>query len=161
MIVLGSVLVAICCLPFVAVNISRNKVKKHMMQLLSDLLRENNGTASKVEYLGKMSIALDENHQLLFFIKQHNDRCEKVVISLNDLRSCRLEKDSRTVTSDGGNYQLLESLVLHFASMSKDKLNVRISVFDITEDLHLNGELQFAERWSAIIDDQLRLGVRN
>lgn len=159
MIILGTIMVAICVLPFVAVSISRRNVKKGVEKSLRTLLSQNNASATKEEFIGNKALALDENQGMLFFIKNHSTSSESFVVKMNEMKSCKLDKESRTVASERGSYLLVESLVLRLTPALKGAKEVQIPIFKIEDDLHLNDELALAERWSAIIDEQLRLRV--
>ena len=158
MIILGAIMAIVCALPFMAVTISRNRVTKNVKKRLNELAAENNGSLTRMEVHGKMALAMDEKAQRLFFVKQHTDQVEKVVVDLSRMSQCRLEKQSRTVTSDRGKYLLIESVLLRLVPNTRTE-EVKVTVFDIETDLSLNGELQFAERWAGIIDEHLRLRI--
>lgn len=158
MIILGAIMAIVCALPFMAVTISRNRVTKNVKKRLNELAAENNGSLTRMEVHGKMALAMDEKEQRLFFVKQHTDQVEKVVVDLSRMSQCRLEKQSRTVTSDRGKYLLIESVLLRLVPNTRTE-EVKVTVFDIETDLSLNGELQFAERWAGIIDEHLRLRI--
>ena len=159
MIVLGAFLASICVLPFVAAGMSKKKLSKRVEAMLRALMLEHKASSSKEELVGRMAIALDESQSLLFFVKLYGDRNESIAVRMTEMKSCKLEKESRTVTNDNGSYQLIESLILRFIPVTKGASEVRIPIFKIEDDLHANDELALAERWSAIIDEQLRLRV--
>ena len=159
MIILGTILVSICGLPFLAVAISRNKLNQSLKRLLTEHVTEHRGNVFREEFIGKMGIALDEKQQLLFVVKQLPESDYKVVVNLNDMSSCKLDKECSNVKSDRGTYLLVESLTLHFIPKSKTQAHIKVPIFSIESDLHLSGELEFAERWYALISEELRLRI--
>ncbi len=159
MIVLGAILASICVLPFVAAGISKKKLSKRVEAMLRALMLEHKASSSKEELVGRMAIALDESQSMLFFVKKHTDRNDLIAVRMTEMKSCKLEKESRTVTNDNGSYQLIESLILRFMPVKQGASEVCVPIFKIEDDLHMNDELALAERWSAIVDEQLRLRV--
>lgn len=155
MIIIGALLSAIACMPFVAVGITQRNKKKRIMRLLQSVAAENNGSISNPESVGKVAMSIDKAQRMVFYARSTDVGARTAAIRLSEVRVCKMETSTRKVASDRGTYLLVEFIALQFMPKNAQDPIQTMVLFDMEEDLQFSGELEFAERWLEMINAQL------
>lgn len=100
---------------------------------------------------------MDKNKNVLFFKqKKRDDSMEERCINLSEIQSCRVIDISRTIKKYNSTYKLIDRLDLCLIPVDKDRPEIKLEFFNVETDFQLNGQLQLIDKWSKMINDQLR-----
>lgn len=149
------IILVVFTIPFIVIATLKNRFRKKLQVAVDRLLQERNTTSATQEILGKMAIAVDDRAQWFIYVKQHPETQDVKIIPLANTRSCQLIKQSRTISTDRESYQLIDSLSIRFAFHSKTP-DEEIELFNLEQDLSLNGELDLGERWVVLLNNLLK-----
>ncbi|MEZ4887744.1 MAG: hypothetical protein R3E32_23620 [Chitinophagales bacterium] len=159
-ILLGTFLTALCFIPFVWMSRNSKKIEKQLLQSLSDIAAQQNCKITQHELCGKIAVGLDENAHTFLFFKEGKSNQTAQHIDLDEIKNCTVVNTSRSVNNIGGNSRVIERLELSFLPISKNKAPFVLEFYNSEETMELSGELQFIEKWSKIINGQLKSSKR-
>jgi hypothetical protein len=154
--IIGVVIIIICALPFIMINRSRKKREKQFLQSLSKIAAYNNCKIDQHEIFGYFSIGIDETKKNVFFSRQTKDKMEEQSIDLNEIQNCKVINTSRTFKNNNGNQRVIDKLELSFIPTAKNTSEITLEFFNADESLQYSGELQSIEKWSELINSQLK-----
>ena len=155
--IIGAIAIAICVLPFVIINRSNKKRKDVLLQGLTKLAAEHGRQLSQYELFAHFGIGIDKQQNFICFYKAMKDQSLEKCIDLNEIQSCKLLQSTRTIKQQEGSHNVIDRLELSFVSKLKQQAETRLEFFNIDENPELFGELQAIEKWSKIINAQLKL----
>lgn len=155
MISLAMIFVIVVILYLVLNTNTKNKEKKKL-QSLTDLASAQNCNISKYEFDNKISLGMDEKNNFLFYVKATGENSETRIINLSDVKKCKVLNTSRTVKFNNSNSMVVERIEIGFEPDNKNGEPVLLEFYNVEKDGSiLMGELQLAEKWSAIINEKL------
>lgn len=139
------------------VFLNNQKHKKHKNALLNTLHEygQNQGcNISESDVLNQNIIGIDKEHKKLLFLNREKN-LEKVV-DLSTIKKCNMNETSRNAGSGNNIQKVIEKVELSF--IPKDsKSNLNIEVYNLENgDFHPSGEIQFATKWTEIINNSIR-----
>lgn len=148
-------LILVCVLPFVIMNIRNKKSEKKFLQVLLDHASKNGITISQHDILGNQAISLSERDDVVLYLKRRNNNDQILQVDLAQIDRCYINKPTRS--SVDGNYSTTDRIELRFMSRDKGKPETVFELYNLEYDsLSMNGELQLADKWQAIINDGLK-----
>jgi len=155
-ITVGTIIVAICIIPFVMMAINKKKKEHKMLQALNHIATAQNHTISDYEFCGDFVIGRDKELNTIFFYKESNGQALSSSVNLSTIKNCQAIKAHRTVKSDGERLTITERVVLAFTPTNVADQEVNFTLYDV-DNMQLNGELQLADTWSILINKRLQL----
>jgi hypothetical protein len=154
--IIGAVMLALCVLFVLFIRNNSQKRKLVLTQALTELATANRATVTRQELSGNTLLGLDENANKLLFVKKGRIGLTSLTVDMRDIRDCKLVKVNKTVPNQGGNYTMLEKLSLQFVPTDSKSADIHLMFYDEAEDQSLSNELEFMEKWVAIIHAQLK-----
>ncbi|BDD06779.1 hypothetical protein [Aureibacter tunicatorum] len=151
-IIIGSITIAICAIPFVLYYLNNSKNERIMIDTLKNFARENKIELTQHEICGKYIIGLDEPKLKLCFISRNENEFTKQFIELNDFKSSEIIRIS---IKSRDNYSVLNQLHLVFKSHKHEHSDISIEFFNTKHANQLSGELQSIEEWNIKINNLL------
>ncbi|MBK6343858.1 MAG: hypothetical protein IPF41_15080 [Flavobacteriales bacterium] len=145
----GIVFMLLCALPFALDYRSRMRKTKRLVQPLLKAAQQQGCQVHQHETCNLVILGLDERKNILFSFNALDDGATVQRIDLSRVRSCR--------TENGSNGSALTHRVeLLFQMKEKGMTDLRLELYREGANLPLNGELQFADKWSRLINDRLK-----
>lgn len=132
------VMLAICVLPFVAMNRKKKLRIKQLKQVFEEYIEEQKHTLGEIDLCGKIVIGLNANASHLFFIKERNGMYLKKTVLIRDIQKVIVQKTTFDAASN------FEKIALDFDLKSAQ---IELVFFDYLDKIQLDGELQLAEKW--------------
>jgi len=154
--IVGGVIIAACVLPFVIMGRNKMRREKKMLQSLSDLAKSQNCTISSYEFCGDFVIGIDEDKKVSFFYKNAKGKETLDFVNLSDIHTCKSNKVAKTTKDSNGNTDVHDVVELCFVSNNKANQDHRFILFNEEDSIRLSGELQVADKWSALINNRLK-----
>jgi hypothetical protein len=103
------------------------------------------------EFCGDFLLGFDvEKKYLLFLKKRPNHEFLIKSIDLSTVHSCKIIKDMKTIKDHQKSNDFIEQIDLCLIDINKKE--ERLELFNDEYNTQLDGELQFAEKWSHLIN---------
>ena len=151
-IIVGAILVAICISPIVLVVLSRKKRERKFLKSLNELAKKEGCIVNQFEICGDFIMGINEAQKKLFFFKEkENNTIIEQSINLEEIQNCTFNK----VTKKGTSQYIINKVELAFVSSDKKNKDITLELFNADVNTQLDGELQFVEKWSKLINDSL------
>lgn len=151
-----AVIIAIVLVLFMVLSMNRKNKEKKKLQVLTDLASKQNCSITKYELDSKISLGLDEKNNFLFYLKTSGENSETRYINLSEIKKCKVINTSRTLKFKNSNSVVVERIEISFEPNVKSVEPVLLEFYkDDYDGSILNGELQLAEKWSAIVNERL------
>ena len=154
--IIGGVLAAVCAVPFVLITQGRKKREKKMLQSLITLADQHDCKLSEHEFCSDFTIGIDKTKHFVFFIKKTKTKETLQYVDLNAIQSCKVNNIGRTFRNKDGQHREIERLELSFTPKAKDLGTINFEFYDAEINMQLSGELQAIQKWSKIVDLQLK-----
>lgn len=151
----GSITVAVCAIPFVLTIGGRKKREKQLMRSLTAMAERHNCQVGQHEFCGNYALGMDEAGRFVFFHKQVKQQMEERAIDLLDIKACKPTNIGRKVAGD----RVVERLGLEFVPADTKKPEIFLELYNNDHSFQLSGELQSMERWAKLVNDSL-MGIR-
>lgn len=155
-VVIGAVLIALTILPIVLIARSRKQRARLYYQKLTAGALAQNREISMHETSGRVIMGMDQKGKAVFYLKPEQAVAEIQSIDLKAIADCKVFKVTRTAGENGSQQTYLGQLGLRFIPRNKGTQESRWVLYDSEEDMQLNGELQFAEKWAGLIANELK-----
>ncbi|AWH72700.1 hypothetical protein DCS32_00490 [Dokdonia sp. Dokd-P16] len=155
-ITVGTIIVAICIIPFVMMAINKKKKENKMLQALNHIATTQNHTVSDYEFCGDFVIGRDKELNAIFFYKESNGQAQSSSVDLSTIKNCQAVKGHRNIKSDGEQLTITERVALAFTPSNGANQEVSFTLYDV-DNMQLNGEIQLADSWSALINKKLQI----
>ncbi len=155
-ITVGTIIVAICIVPFVIMAINKKKKENKMLQALNHIATTQNHTVSDYEFCGDFVIGRDKELNAIFFYKESNGQTQSSSVDLSTIKNCQAVKTHRNVKSGGEQLTITERVALAFTPSNGANQEVSFTLYDV-DNMQLNGEIQLADSWSALINKKLQI----
>jgi len=132
----------------------RQKINAEYWAPLASLAEENGCSITTRDVWNTSVIGIDEQQKFVFFIQKNADGDKKSVLNLTDVFRCKVSEQSRTTGPKEGNIKVFDRIELVIAHKDKAKPDRSIEIYNASTDrLTLAGELQIAEKWCGIINN--------
>lgn len=154
--IVGAIIIIICIVPFILMSQSIKKRKRQMLQSLTKIATQHYCQITQYEFCGDFIIGIDKIKNFVFFYKKLKDKEVEQFIDLDNIQNCKVINLNRTITNKDGNHKVIDKLALDFIPISKDKTEITLEFFNSDVSIQFSGELQSIEKWSKLINDQLK-----
>lgn len=149
---IGLGLVALTVLPILYFHFVQKNKRKRFLQDFLNLAAQQQVKINRHAMWGhSCAIGLDENSNKLFYLKKRDNEDTRLSINLTDVEKCRLQIQRRAQNEE----QVIDRLELVFSFRNGRTAEKTLLFYSKDEDLSLNGELQLAEQWQALVNTQL------
>lgn len=155
-IIITSILILSCILPFIMMNTQRRKKDKQLLQALQKLATNNQTTISHFDLMSKAAIGIDVNKSQLFFYKNVNEHITTIDMILDNVKQCRLVKTQRKNASQTLTHSDIDKIELVFQMYDQQLEPIHIELYNVaTDGFNINHELQIAQKWLSIIHEKV------
>ena len=151
-VLVGSVCIALCAMPFVLTTRGRKKREKALVMSLKNLAKNENSEITQYETCGNYAIGIDEVKKIVFFQLQSKEITKYEIINLATIKKCRIANISNTVS---GGDKIIEKLNLHLTPIVKSKEDIILEFYNADLSFQLSGELQSIQEWNTLINKLL------
>lgn len=152
--VTGLIILGICFLPFAIGYYNSKSKEQKMLNTLKETAFQQGCKIHSHEFCGDFVIGMDDAKNYVFFHKSNQVGPILRWINLRDYSTCDISKQSSNQQIDGKMISLIEQVDLRFTQKNKQDLLI-FELFNFNVNSRLSGELQFAEKWSKIINERL------
>ncbi|MFN4121797.1 MAG: hypothetical protein ACK4GL_00685 [Flavobacteriales bacterium] len=146
----GLLVLSFLLLPFFLTHFSRIKKESQLITELQQYASQHQSSITEYETGSDFAMGLDEQKNQLFFVKHNKAGNDQQHIDINQYRRCKVNKQSRPLGGKSNNGMVTE--LLHLDFYADNAKNKSLRLYDEKINLHLSGELQFAERWAKKIN---------
>jgi hypothetical protein len=154
--IIGAIILIICIAPFVIIYFKRVQREKKVLQSLTEVAKQHNCSINKHEFCGDFVLGIDESRRWVFFLKQKEGGAIMQHIDLSEIGSSKVIRKLHSNKNGHSSTGSIERIDLGFITNSKIKSEKRFELYDDEVNMHLTGELQFAEKWSGMINELIR-----
>lgn len=148
--IIGLVCTAVCFLPFFLIGGSRKKMEKAMLLSLENLAKNHQSDIGKYDYNKTFIIGFNNAKDMVFFRYEHNNRVINQSIELEKVAQCKCKKSKNKNTKN------IQKLELQFTPKNVKNKVISFEIFNDQYQSSLNGELQLADKWAQLINDELK-----
>ncbi len=146
--IVGAVLLVICIAPFILVRKRQITKKNEKLKILNNLSQEYNCNIEEYEFCNDFVLGIDKSKSFLFFHKQSQENNHNQAIDLQTIKECNIIKKTRSI-----NDKTIALIELNFIKKNE---TTSIIIYDEKTDLLINNELLVANKWSLIINTNLK-----
>ncbi|MDE1207406.1 hypothetical protein [Tenacibaculum larymnensis] len=146
--IVGAVLLVICMAAFILVRKRQLTKKNEKLQILNNLSQEYNCFIQEYEFCNDFILGIDKSKKFLFFYKQAQENTYSKVIDLQTIEECKVIKKTRSI-----NDKTIVLIELKFISKNE---NIFITIYNEETDLLISNELLVANKWSLLINSNLK-----
>ena len=154
--IIGGILAAVCVVPFVLITQGRKKREKKMLQSLITLANQHDCKISEHEFCCDFGIGIDKTKHFVFFLKKTKTKETQQYVDLNGIQGCTVNNIGRTIRNKDGSHRVIDRLELSFIPKAKDRPAIDFEFYDADVNMQLSGQLQAVQKWSKIVDLQLK-----
>ncbi|MGR7813871.1 hypothetical protein [Lacinutrix undariae] len=138
-------------LPLAYMQMQKKKSNNKILNALKELAQQQNSNITTHEVSGDFAIGIDQNSKRLFFYREKEHENVAQNIDLNTIKNCTILNLKNT---NRGSHAI-ERVGLTFTSNSPKENDSTIELYNHNESYQLNGELDFVNKWSKIIQNIL------
>ncbi len=149
---IGSLTVAICAIPFVLTIGGRKRREKQMMRSLQTMAAQHNCQIGQREFCGNYLLGMDQGGRYVFFHQVSKEAIEERAVDLMEIVACKPINIGRKIAGE----RVVERLGLEFVPMDQDMPEITLELYNNDHSFQLRGELQSMEKWTRLINDRLK-----
>lgn len=149
---IGSITVAICAIPFVLTIGGRKRREKQMMRSLQTMSAQHNCQIGQREFCGNYLLGMDQAGRYVFFHQVSKEAIEERAVDLMEIVACKPINIGRKIAGE----RVVERLGLEFVPMDQDMPEITLELYNNDHSFQLRGELQSMEKWTRLINDRLK-----
>ncbi len=153
--IIGLILLALFVLPvFYAVKKSTASNNQILNRFRVEAAKHGM-TLSTLDIWNDTVIGVDQISRKFLYLKADEKHPKMIMVDLNEVKKCETSEVSRNKKSaNGGKEKVIESIHLAFTFQDLKKSGVNLEIYDASHDLGLDGEVQLAEKWVALLQPQ-------
>lgn len=149
---IGSLTVAICAIPFVLIIGGRKNREKQMMRLLQTMAAQHNCQIGQREFCGNYLLGMDQMGRYVFFHQRDKETMEERAVDLMEIAACKPITIGRKIAGE----RIVERLGLEFVPIDLATPEITLELYNNDHSFQLRGELQSMEKWTRLINDWLK-----
>lgn len=153
---IGVIMLVLFTLPFIIMSMNKRKKSKQKLQKLKNLAEKHHCQINRFDFCGDFGIGIDETKNYVFFIQKVLENERDQYLDLSVFQSCKPINTSRTVKQKEGNYTIIDKLELVFVPKAKTETEKRLEFYNSDNNMQPQGELQLLEKWSKLIEGNLK-----
>ncbi len=154
--IIGSIAILICVIPFVVMHFKKLKKENKILQRLNEIALKQNCKISQHEFCGDFVLGIDEDKKFAFFLKFQKEESVPEFVDLSKIQKCQIFQKTKSMNGSSGNFEHTEQLYLNFIRKNKNEVDFEFELYDEETNMELSGEIQFAEKWVAKINELLQ-----
>lgn len=155
-IIIAILFILVCSIPFIIMGRNSKKREKQFLRTLLEMAHKNNGKLSTCDFLTHAAIGIDNDTNLVFFVKKVNHIETHQLVTLHEIQKCNMITATRNASNEDGIFKIIEKLELAFEHRDKRKADTILEFYNAAySSPTLTGELQLAEKWRKIINDKI------
>lgn len=156
----GTIMVSIICvallaLPFALDYRRRTKKRGQLLRALGDLAQEHQCRIHQHGSCSDVALGLDVDRSFLFFFSLRGVASASWHLDLSQIRACQVVKTKRSGKGMDPDARL-EQVEMSFLPKDHGKSATRLVLYSETFGFLVEGEEQFADKWSQLINDRLK-----
>jgi len=149
-------LIFISIVPFYFMFRNNKKKEKSLLHDLKSIAQNHNHTIARFDTLNHGAIGADQHMNMIFFTKRTKEGIIHQHVAISDIQRCKVVPTKRSVSHQGGTFQITDKLELAFVMLGKQQPDVVFNLFDVnTDGLMITKELRLAEKWSEMINTKV------
>ncbi len=160
-IVIGVAIALLCAAPVIFFTNTDKKASSKLLKYIQKEARKIQCNIAVPEQTGDFAIALDENQKKLLFAKKLKYDYVFQSIGLKDYSECRLVRTDRISHDKKMHFEGIQSVELKLIGKTKHQSDITLELFNADENPTIQDELKMAEKWSEIINKQLKNSLDN
>ena len=160
MIVITTILIVICTLPFILLNGSSKKKTKQLKKALEIGVSQNNGTLTDYVIINDFAIGLDSVAKQIYYYKKTPEAVCLQTVDLNKIKTCEVKKETKRLRNKKSNYETIQRIALEFTSIKNNGIE-EFEFYDYDDSSQPNGELVLADSWRKKVNDLLNKDSMN
>lgn len=149
---IGSLTVAICAIPFVLTIGGRKRREKQMMRSLQTMAAQHHCQIGQREFCGNYLLGMDQKDRYVFFHQRNKETMEERAVDLKEIAACKPINIGRKIAGE----RIVERLGLEFVPIDQDTPEINLELYNNDHSFQLRGELQSMEKWTKLINDRLK-----
>jgi hypothetical protein len=153
--IIGIISVALFALPFVLDYRRRKRKGAQQLNALREFARQHNSDIHEHEAYGDDVLGLDTRRNVLLHQSERMGQLVSQHIPLAQVRACSVVKSERS-RKGAQDQSGIERVELNLTSKDKNLPGASILLYTASLGAQLNGEIQLAEKWSALVNDRLK-----
>lgn len=155
--IIGILFLLFCFIIFLILSRGNRKREKQLLQQLRKLAELGNFTISQYDIWKDSAIGIDKITNTLFVIRELNNQPESYTINLAEIQKCRVINTNKAISNKEVRYKAIGKVELLFSNRNKNKPETRVEFYNLENDsTTLSGELQLAEKWCKISNDNCK-----
>jgi hypothetical protein len=154
MIATAAVLTSIVVMPFILMMTSSQKHKNQLKNGLKQLAATQNASLNISTVYLNFAIGIDETARQIYFFKKTDSSEICKVIDLNQVSTCGISNQSKSIKIEKRTQEIIEKVALVFEFKDATAPEY-FELFDDNESLQLNGELAIAQEWKTTVSTLL------
>lgn len=153
-IIISTILIVICILPFILISRSTRKKEKQLKKLLESSVSKNNGKLTDYVINNNFALGLDSNAKQIYYYKKTQETEYFQKVNLNEIKSCEVKKNTKRIKEGKSNYELIQRVSLMFTN-AEGTIVEQFELYDDDGNSQLNGEIALADNWKQKVGDLL------
>lgn len=161
-IIIGIFLTLLVVSPFVLLKDKGKKAReKRLGDALIQLAKSNGLSITASESWNSTTIGIDKDKKIVLFVKNPDNDIIETVVSLSGIKRCKVSIKHHSSEFHNSTVKVIDTISLSLESYQKGLPDVILEFYNDTSDnLTLSGELQLAQKWSEIINNEINSNVR-
>lgn len=147
-------------LPYIWFILSGKSATNKKVKIFNKLIKPEQLNLSQKEIWNNCIIGIDQTKKVLLYIKIKDAQKEFLIFNLNDIRTCQVNKVKREFQKDKKKEFELQKVELELSFISK-KPNMILNFYDLNDSFTQDFEMQRAEKWMALIQQNIQKQVLN
>lgn len=153
--IIGLILLALFVLPvFYAVKKGSASNKEILANFRAEAAKHGMNVTSHEQWNNRV-IGLDQSNHKLLYSKTNEKHPKMILVDLTKVKKCETSEVNRQKKSaNGGMEKVIDSIHLAFTFHDPKQAEVKLEIFDASNDLSLDGEVQLTEKWAKLLQPQ-------
>jgi hypothetical protein len=143
--------------PIVLMTRKRVNKEKKIVQSLLNFAANNNSKISEIDCWNTTAIGIDKETHNLFFLKKNGKNEMVKGINLLEIQKCRIINSKRNTGDKDSSQYVIDRIELVFTNRNQKGPEIMLEFYNCDYDgFRLSGESQLIEKWSRIVNTELR-----
>ncbi|WAC02761.1 hypothetical protein N7U66_03575 [Lacinutrix neustonica] len=151
MIVISTLLITLCALPFILVYGSTKKKEILLKMGLEALIKKDNGHLTDYVVSYPFALGFDRTTKHIYFYKKNQEEVLFQKVKLNEVKACEVQKEKKHIKNGKQNNEIVQSVALVF-TYTKGNTVEQFKLYDFDDSSQPNGEMDLAVAWKQKIE---------
>lgn len=151
------VIIALVAFPFILKYLFKKaKSSKFLKEFKNQAEKEKLTVSQKEFWNNSYIIGIDDLSKKLLYTKKQNGGGEVTLIDLEEIEKCKIVNVNKTLKNQYSKNYVTDRLVLVFSFLNEPKSEKVLEFYDSTEFMPSEEDISRIQRWSDIINSNLR-----